>query len=355
MFAVLDRHLWNTAAGGSTGNTARCCWPSCAAAPPRWADIATAAHWLRTYDHRSHITRVRNRHCPRCQGNARRRWLKARGREVACRMKISPCRVHSTAETGAARICRTSGSSTTCSSTRAQRLILLEVVVRATRRRDRLLQRAPQLNQGLQFHPARPLRGHCRRRSGFRSFKLDLPLGDPSSCPSACSAVSSAASSSPNRNAFHRGELQFHGSLLFFAQPRAFSAWPVSTVPPRLVCLSPNSSSATLSMCCAIWAPILIASPSPTPGWWLSPMATSLSAGATLATAKTRKRLMTLAIDGNSCDAPLLHLLPSGFGRICNWIPLANRNRCHKVAVFTLGCSADLLQNIQLHGINVNR
>ena len=28
---------------GSTGNTRRCCWPSRAVAPPRWADIATAA------------------------------------------------------------------------------------------------------------------------------------------------------------------------------------------------------------------------------------------------------------------------------------------------------------------------
>jgi Transposase zinc-binding domain len=67
-------------ASGSTDNTKRCCSPSHAAAPPRWVDIAISA---RTADILpSLITRAATAHCPRCQGNARLRWLQAREREL---------------------------------------------------------------------------------------------------------------------------------------------------------------------------------------------------------------------------------------------------------------------------------
>jgi hypothetical protein len=165
----------------------------------------------------------RNRHCPRCQGNARRRWLQARERELlptryvhavfTLPRELAPLALqnkrliynllfHASAET------------------------LLEIA------RDRRHLGAEigffsvlhSWNQRLQFHP----HIHCVIAAGGlapdhsswisarRSFFL--PIG-------VLSRVFRGKFVAGLRNAFQRGELQFHGSLLPLAQPRAFAAW----------------------------------------------------------------------------------------------------------------------------------
>ena len=175
-----------------------------------------------------HTTRIsynscRNRHCPRCQGNARRRWLQARERELlptryvhavfTLPRELAPLALqnkrliynllfHSSAET------------------------LLEVA-RDSRHLGAEIGFFSVLhswNQRLQFHP----HVHCVIAAGGlapdhsswisarRSFFL--PIG-------VLSRVFRGKFVAALRNAFHRGELQFYGSLAPLSQPRAFAAW----------------------------------------------------------------------------------------------------------------------------------
>ena len=220
----------------------------------------------------------RNRHCPRCQGNARLRWLKARERELlptryvhavfTLPRELAPLALqnkrliynllfHASAET------------------------LLEIArdPRHLGAEIGFFSVLHSWNQRLQFHPhvhcvlaAGGLApDHSRWISARRSFFL--PIG-------VLSRVFRGKFVAGLRSAFHRGMLQFHGNLL---------PWP-SRVPSQPGCgycsamtgwSTPSDPSEDRNMCCAIWAPTPIASPSPTAGWSLSPRAMSHSDGET--------------------------------------------------------------------------
>ena len=175
-----------------------------------------------------HTTKIsynlcRNRHCPRCQGNARRRWLQARERELlptryvhavfTLPRELAPLALqnkrliynllfHSSAET------------------------LLEVArdPRHLGAEIGFFSVLHSWNQRLQFHPhvhcvlaAGGLApDHSRWISAQRSFFL--PIG-------VLSRVFRGKFVAGLRNAFHRGEIQFYGNLAPLAQPRAFAAW----------------------------------------------------------------------------------------------------------------------------------
>jgi hypothetical protein len=175
-----------------------------------------------------HTTRIsynscRNRHCPRCQGNARRRWLQARERELlptpyvhavfTLPRELAPLALqnkrliynllfHASAET------------------------LLEVArdPRHLGAEIGFFSVLHSWNQRLQFHPHVHcvLAGgglapdHSRWISAQRSFFL--PIG-------VLSRVFRGKFVDGLRSAFHRGALQFHGDLLPLAEPRAFAAW----------------------------------------------------------------------------------------------------------------------------------
>ena len=230
-----------------------------------------------------HTTRIsynscRNRHCPRCQGNARRRWLQARERELlptryvhavfTLPRELAPLALqnkrliynllfHASAET------------------------LLEVArdPRHLGAEIGFFSVLHSWNQRLQFHP----HVHCVLAAGGlapdhsswisarRSFFL--PIG-------VLSRVFRGKFVAGLRNAFHRGELQFHGSLAAARRNRAPSPHGCGCCSATTGSSTPSGPSADRNMCCAISAPTPIASPSPTPGWSLSPMATSPSAGA---------------------------------------------------------------------------
>jgi hypothetical protein len=126
------------------------------------------------------------------------------------------------------------------------------------------------------------------------------------------------------RNAFHRGELQFHGHLAHLAQPRAYSAWlrvlfrhdwVVYSKPPF------GGPEHVLRYLGAYTHRVAIS----------NSRLVALSDGNVTfrwrdSAHGRKKRLMTLAQD-EFLRRFLLHLLPPGFVRIRNFGFLANRNR----------------------------
>ncbi len=274
-----------------------------------------------------HTTRIsynscRNRHCPRCQGNARRRWLQARERELlptryvhavfTLPRELAPLALqnkrliynllfHSSAET------------------------LLEVArdPRHLGAEIGFFSVLHSWNQRLQFHPhihcvvaAGGLApDHLRWISARRSFFL--PIG-------VLSRVFRGKFVAGLRNAFHRGELQFHGSLAYLAQPSAFAAWLRVLFRHDWVVYSKRPFGGPEHVLRYL-------------GAYTHRVAISNSRLVALSDGNVtfrwrdsahgnKKRLMTLAVN-EFLRRFLLHLLPPGFVRIRNFGFLANRNR----------------------------
>ena len=269
----------------------------------------------------------RNRHCPRCQGNARRRWLQARERELlptryvhavfTLPRELAPLALqnkrliynllfHASAET------------------------LLEVArdPRHLGAEIGFFSVLHSWNQRLQFHP----HVHCVIAAGGlapdhsswisarRSFFL--PIG-------VLSRVFRGKFVAGLRNAFHRGELQFHGSLLPLAEPRAFAAWLRVLFRHDWVVYSKQPFGGPEHVLRYL-------------GAYTHRVAISNSRLVALSDGNVtfrwrdsahgnKKRLMTLAVD-EFLRRFLLHLLPPGFVRIRNFGFLANRNRAAAVA-----------------------
>ena len=278
-----------------------------------------------------HTTKIsynscRNRHCTRCQGNARRRWLQARERELlptryvhavfTLPRELAPLALqnkrliynllfHSSAET------------------------LLEVARDPQRLGAEIgfFSVLHSWNQRLQFHPhihcviaAGGLApDHSRWISARRSFFL--PIG-------VLSRVFRGKFVAGLRNAFHRGELQFHGSLLPLAEPHAFARWlrvlfrhdwVVYSKPPF------GGPEHVLRYLGAYTHRVAIS----------NSRLVALSDGNVTfrwrdSAHGNKKRLMTLDVD-EFLRRFLLHLLPPGFVRIRNFGFLANRNRASRL------------------------
>jgi hypothetical protein len=224
----------------------------------------------------------RNRHCPRCQGNARVRWLQARERELL------PTRyVH---------VVFTLPRELAPLALQNKRLIY-NLLFRASAETLLEIARDPRhlgaeigffsvlhtWNQRLQHHP----HVHCvlaagglapdhsrwisSRRSYFlpvkvlsRVFRGKFAAGLKTPLRPTHSSSTDISYRSPNRA----------------PSPRGCGYCSVTTG-----LSTPNRLSAGQNMCCAISALTLIASPSPTAGWLLLPTAMSPSVGATPLTA----------------------------------------------------------------------
>ena len=165
----------------------------------------------------------RNRHCPRCQGNARLRWLKARERELL------PTRYVHAVFTLPRELAPLALQN---------KRIIYDLLFHASAETLLEIARDPRhlgadigffsvlhsWNQRLQFHPhvhcviaAGGLTpDHARWISARPSFFL--PIG-------VLSRVFRGKFVAGLRNAFQQGSLRFRGDLLHLAQPRAFAAW----------------------------------------------------------------------------------------------------------------------------------
>src|SRR5271168_3087181 len=258
----------------------------------------------------------RNRHCPRCQGNARRRWLKARERELlptsyvhavfTLPRELAPLALqnkrliynllfHSSAET------------------------LLEVArdPRHLGAEIGFFSVLHSWNQRLQFHP----HVHCVLAAGGlapdhsswisarQSFFLPIGVLSRSFRGKFVEGL---------RNAFHRGE------LLPLAQPRAFSAWLRVLFRHDWVVYSKRPFGGPEHVLRYL-------------GAYTHRVAISHSRLVALANGHVtfrwrdsahgnKKRLMTLRVE-EFLRRFLLHLLPRGFMRIRNFGFLANRRR----------------------------
>ena len=264
----------------------------------------------------------RNRHCPRCQGNARLRWLQARERELlptryvhavfTLPRELAPLALqnkrliyhllfHASAET------------------------LLEIArdPRHLGAEIGFFSVLHSWNQRLQFHP----HVHCVLAAGglapdhsrwIRSRRsFFLPIG-------VLSRVFRGKFVAGLRNAFHRGTLQFHGNLLPLAQPRTFAAWLRVLYRHDWVVYSKRPfggpehvlrylGNYTHRVAISNSRLVALADDNVTFRWRDSARG-------------NKKRLMTLPVE-EFLRRFLLHLLPRGFMRIRNFGFLANRRR----------------------------
>jgi len=264
----------------------------------------------------------RNRHCPRCQGNARLRWLQARERELL------PTRyVHAVF---------TLPRELAPLALQNKRLIFnllfhasAETLIEVARDPRHLgaeigfFSVLHSWDQRLQFHP----HVHCVLAAGglapdhsswIRSrLSFFLPI-------KALSRVFRGKFVAGLRNAFHAGTLQFHGDLLPLAEPRTFTAWLRVLFRHDWVVYAKRPFGGPVHVLRYL-------------GNYTHRVAISNSRLVALSEGNVtfrwrdsahgnKKRLMTLPVD-EFLRRFLLHLLPRGFVRIRNFGFLSNRQR----------------------------
>jgi Putative transposase/Transposase zinc-binding domain len=264
----------------------------------------------------------RNRHCPRCQGNARLRWLHARGRELL------PNRYVHAVFTLPREL---------APLTLQNKRLIYNLLFHASAETLLEIARDPRhlgaeigffsvlhsWDQRLQFHP----HVHCVLAAGGlapdhsswissrRSFFLPVKV---------LSRVFRGKFVAGLKTAFHEGTLQFHGNLVPLTQPRAFAAWlrmlfrhdwVVYSKPPfggpehALRYLSAYTHRVAISN----HRLVTLSENNVTFRWRDSAHG-------------NKQRLMTLPVE-EFLRRFLLHLLPRGFVRIRNFGFLANRQR----------------------------
>lgn len=264
----------------------------------------------------------RNRHCPRCQGNARLRWLQARQREL-----LPTHYVH---------VVFTLPRELAPLALQNKRLIY-NLLFHASAQTLLEIARDPRhlgaeigffsvlhtWNQRLQHHP----HVHCvvaaggltpdhgRWISSHHTFFLPVKV---------LSRVFRGKFVAALKHAFHQAKIEFHGRLAPLAQPRTFASWlrvlfrqdwVVYSKPPFggpehvLRYLGAYTHRVAISN----HRLVALADGNVTFRWRDSAHG-------------NKKRLMTLRVDEFLCRF-LLHLLPRGFMRIRNFGFLANRQR----------------------------
>jgi len=264
----------------------------------------------------------RNRHCPRCQGNARVRWLQAREREL-----LPTCYVHAvfTLPRELAPLALQNKRLIYNLLFHASAETLLEIA-RDPRHLGAEIGFFSVLHtwdQRLQHHPhihcvlaAGGLAAdHSRWISSHRTFFLPIKV---------LSRVFRGKFVAGLRNAFHAGTLQFHGNLRRLAEPRAFASWLRVLFRHDWVVYSKRPFAGphhVLRYLGAYTHRIAIS----------NSRLVSLSEGNVTfrwrdSAHGNKKRLVTLAVE-EFLRRFLLHQLPRGFVRIRNFGFLANRKR----------------------------
>ena len=264
----------------------------------------------------------RNRHCPRCQGNARLRWLQARERELlptryvhavfTLPRELAPLALQN--KRLIFNLLFHSSAETLLEIARDPRYLGAEIGFFSV---------LHTWNQRLQFHP----HIHCVLAAGGiapdhatwipsrRSFFLPIKV---------LSRVFRGKFVAGLRNAFHAGTLQFYGDLLPLAEPRAFAAWLRVLFRHDWVVYSKRPFGGpehVLRYLGAYTHRVAIS----------NSRLVALSEGNVTfrwrdSAHNNKKRLMTLAVE-EFLRRFLLHLLPRGFVRIRNFGFLANRRR----------------------------
>ena len=263
-----------------------------------------------------------NRHCPRCQGNARLRWLAAREGELL------PTRYVHAVFTLPRELAPLALQN---------KKVIFNLLFHASAETLLEVARDPHhlgaeigffsvlhtWNQRLQFHP----HAHCilaagglspdhtRWISSSRRFFLPIKV---------LSRVFRGKFVAGLKGAFHAGTLQFHGSLLYLAEPRAFATWLRTLFRQDWVVYAKRpfgGSQHALRYLGAYTHRVAIS----------NHRLVALEDGNVTfrwrdSAHGNKKKLMTLPVD-EFLRRFLLHLLPRGFVRIRNFGFLANRRR----------------------------
>jgi Transposase zinc-binding domain/Putative transposase len=227
----------------------------------------------------------RNRHCPKCQGNARTKWLAARSAEL---LPVPYFHIVFTLPHELSALVLQNKRLLYALLFSASAATMLEVA------QDRkhlgadigLLSVLHSWGQNLQHHPhihsIVPAGGLTKDRSGWiaASPRFFLPVH-------VLSRVFRDKFAAGLNQLFDQDKLQFHGSLAGFAQAMASTVSPISSL-TRTGSSTPSLLSAEQNMSSTTWLAILTALPSPT--IVSSPYTTieSPSAGRTTLTAASR-------------------------------------------------------------------
>ena len=264
----------------------------------------------------------RNRHCPKCQGNARLRWLQAREREL-----LPTPYVHAvfTLPRELAPLALQNKKVIFNLLFHSSAAALLEIA-RDPRHLGAEIGFFSVLhtwNQRLQFHPhvhcvlaaGGIAPDHSRWISARRSFFLPIKV---------LSRVFRGKFVAGLRATFHQGALQFHGNLAPLREPRAFASWLRLLFRQDWVVYSKRPFGGpqhALRYLGAYTHRVAIS----------NHRLVALSEGNVTfrwrdSAHSNKQRLMTLPIE-EFLRRFLLHLLPRGFVRIRNFGFLANRQR----------------------------
>ena len=264
----------------------------------------------------------RNRHCPKCQGNARLRWLQAREREL---LPASYVHVVFTLPRELAPLALQNKRPIYNLLFRASAATLLEIArdprhlgaeigfFSVLHTWDQRLQHHPHVHCVLAAGGLAP--DHSRWISSRRSFFLPVKV---------LGRVFRGKFVAGLKTAFHAGALQFHGRLLPLAEPRAFASWLRVLFRHDWVVYSKRPFGGPEHVLRYL-------------GAYTHRVAISNSRLVSLAEGNVtfrwrdsahgnKKRIMTLTVD-EFLRRFLLHLLPRGFMRIRNFGFLANRRR----------------------------
>ena len=263
-----------------------------------------------------------NRHCPRCQGNARLRWLRAREAELL------PTRYVHAVFTLPRELAPV---------TLQNKKLIFNLLFRASAETLVEVARDPRhlgaeigffsvlhtWNQRLQFHP----HVHCILAAGGlspdhtgwigSSRRFFLPI-------KVLGRIFRGKFVAGLKTAFHSGDLHFHGTLQHLAEPRAFRAWLRTLFRQDWVVYAKRpfgGPEQALRYLGAYTHRVAIS----------NQRLVALSDGQVTfrwrdSAHGNKKRLMTLPVD-EFLRRFLLHVLPRGFVRIRNFGFLANRRR----------------------------
>jgi hypothetical protein len=307
-------------ASGSTDNTKRCCWPSHAAAPPRWVDTAISAQTADILP--SLTTRVATGTAPSVRGNARQRWLQARERELlpASYVHVVFTLPRELAPLGLQNkrliynLLFHTSAATLLEIARDPRHLGAEIgFFSMLHTWDQRLHHHPHVHCVLAAGGLAP--DHSRWISSRRSFFLPINV---------LSRVFRGKFVAGLKTAFHAGALQFHGHLLPLAEPRAFASWLRVLFRHDWVVYSKRPFGGpehVLRYLGAYTHRVAIS----------NRRLVALAEGNVTFRSRdsahgNKTRLMTLLVD-EFLRRFLLHLLPRGFVRIRNFGFLANRQR----------------------------
>ena len=263
-----------------------------------------------------------NRHCPRCQGNARLRWLRAREAELL------PTRYVHAVFTLPRELAPV---------TLQNKKLIFNLLFRASAETLVEVARDPRhlgaeigffsvlhtWNQRLQFHP----HVHCILAAGGlspdhtgwigSSRRFFLPI-------KVLGRIFRGKFVAGLKTAFHSGDLHFHGTLQHLAEPRAFRAWLRTLFRQDWVVYAKRPfggpehalrylGAYTHRVAISNQRLVALSDGQVTFRWRVSAHG-------------NKKRLMTLPVD-EFLRRFLLHVLPRGFVRIRNFGFLANRRR----------------------------